>query len=120
MNNAIKLTTVRRYAEHTSSAMSVLKKIGKAAIGFYTLFCLAVYACGYAMYELNKFLNSDTAKGMLVFYRLYVRMWIYAVAGYAVTVGLFGIEAGIILLSLAIPVVLIKLIILSKSEIKKK
>ncbi len=117
MNNVIRINT-HGYTQQTATLSSLFTTLSKAAVGFYTAFCFAVYAVGYFMHSVCKFLRSDTALGMMLFYKLYLRMWVRTVSLCVVTVVVFGIEAGIVALSLCIPVILI-LLMVSKGKSKK-
>ncbi len=114
MNNAIKINT-RSYNSERDILTQLFGVAYKSAVGFYNVFCFAVYVIGYMFNEVRKFTKTKTARGMVIFYKLYVRMWIHAGAFYATVVALFGTEFGLVALSLSIPVVVLRLLTLSES-----
>ncbi len=120
MNNAIKLSTIHytQRSENTAVFNKIVKAVYKSAVAFYTLFCLAVYAVEYTAYEIKRFCCSDTAKGLVLFYKLYLRMWVHAILTFATVTVLFGMVGLIVTLSLAIPAVLMMIMLSDKRKNK--
>ncbi len=114
MNNAIKLNT-RSYNSERDIISAVVKILAKGAVALYTVFCFAVYAAGYMLNEVRKFTGSKTAKGMVIFYELFLRMWVHAGLFVYMAIAVFGAMAGLMAVALCIPVLILRIIVLSVS-----
>ncbi len=98
MNNVVKLQ--RRTEYRAVTATQVLA----ALLGCATLLIeLAVYFIEYSVYAIKLFLKTDTAKGIAVFYRRYVRIWIYSTITCAVLANFGSARLGLTCVSLCVP-----------------
>lgn len=98
MNNVVRLQRKNVYNNVTpSQAISTL--LNTASL----LLELALYAVEYFIYAVKTFLRTDTAKGLLIFYRRYVRIWIYSFAACIALANFGGAKLGLTCASICVP-----------------
>lgn len=98
MNNVVRLQRKNVYNSVTpSQAISALLN------GVSLLLELALYAVGYFMYAVKAFLRTDMTKGLLIFYRRYVRIWVYSFAVCIALANLGGAKLGLTCVSVCVP-----------------
>ncbi len=114
MNNAIKLKSCER--EYRVDVKELLRDVFSTVL---LLAEFAIYGIMYAIYEIKTCLRTDTAKGVAVFYKRFVRIWLYSflLCAMAFNYGTFAI--GLVCVSISVPVCTICTLLAGLPKIEK-
>lgn len=102
MNNVVKLQRNNVYNSITpAQAISALLN------GVMLLIEFVLYAVGYFMYAVKTLLKTDTVKGLLIFYRRYVRVWAYSLVACIALVNFGSAKLGLTCVSICLPMCIV-------------